>query len=58
MTVTPKRVRADSPVTEALAMMREFSIDEIPVIDDAGCLVGLIDVQDLIAHGFSGLDGE
>jgi len=26
------------------------------VVDDAGKLVGMIDIQDLLARGFSGLD--
>jgi CBS domain-containing protein len=37
-------------------MMRLHSIDEVPVVDEDDRLVGLIDVQDLIARGFSVLD--
>ena len=36
--------------------MRKHAIDELPVVDDEGCLVGLIDIQDLLAKGFSVLD--
>ena len=56
MTANPKCVRADERVAEALAMMRQYSIDELPVVDDEGTLVGLIDVQDLISSGFSVFD--
>jgi len=30
-------------------LVRELRIDEIPVVDDAGRPLGLIDVQDLMA---------
>lgn len=48
MTKNPKRVTADDLASEAMAVMREFRIDELPVIDEAGKPVGLIDVQDLV----------
>ncbi len=56
MSSDPKRVHAEARAAEALEMMRVHSIDEIPVVDDEDRLVGLIDVQDLIARGFSVLD--
>lgn len=44
------RTLPDSALTrDAVAMFREHRQDEIPVIDDAGRPVGLLDVQDLIA---------
>ncbi len=48
MTRNPKRVAADSLASEAMAIMRQSRIDELPVVDDAGRPVGLIDVQDLV----------
>jgi CBS domain-containing protein len=36
--------------------MQEHRIDELPVVDCNGKLVGLIDVQDLIAKGFTVFD--
>jgi len=57
MTRTPKRVLRDAPVVDALELMREFAIDELPVVGEDGKLAGLIDIQDLVVRGFSGLDG-
>ena len=48
MTRDPKRIRADALASEAIAIMRPLRIDELPVVDDAGRPVGLIDVQDLV----------
>ncbi len=56
MSRNPKRVRRDARVMEAIEIMRRHAIDELPVVDEAELLVGLIDVQDLIARGFSLFD--
>ena len=48
MTRDPKRVRADALAADAMALMRRHRIDELPVVDEAGRVVGLIDVQDLV----------
>jgi len=56
MTRDPKRVQADARAADALEIMRQHSIDEIPVVDGEDRLMGLIDVQDLIARGFSVFD--
>lgn len=56
MTRSPKRVGLDARVTDALRLMREYKIDELPVVDDEGRLAGLIDIQDLIARGFTIVD--
>lgn len=56
MTRDPKRVNADDRAADALDLMRRHAIDDIPVVDDAGKLLGLIDIQDLIGSGFSVLD--
>ncbi len=45
----PRRVRADLLVGEALHLVRETHVDQLPVVDtDDRTLVGLIDVQDLL----------
>lgn len=44
----PKRIRADKLASEAMALMRQFRIDELPVVDEQDRPVGLIDVQDLV----------
>ena len=48
MTRDPKRVRADALAADAMALMRRHRVDELPVVDGAGRVVGLIDVQDLV----------
>ena len=56
MTKAPKRIGLSHRVTEALHLMQEYAIDELPVVDNDGKLAGLIDIQDLIAKGFSAFD--
>ncbi|MFN0012407.1 MAG: SIS domain-containing protein [Phycisphaerales bacterium] len=49
MTRRPGTLAASSLVRDAVRMVREYRRDEVPVVDDAGKPVGLLDVQDLIA---------
>lgn len=49
MGVDPKTVRPDQLVDEAVRILREHKIDQVPVIDDDGRPVGLLDIQDVIA---------
>jgi arabinose-5-phosphate isomerase len=56
MTRSPKFVQQDALAVDALELMRQHAIDELPVVDDQGRLVGMIDIQDLIARGFSVFD--
>ncbi|MBN1844971.1 MAG: KpsF/GutQ family sugar-phosphate isomerase [Sedimentisphaerales bacterium] len=49
MTRGPKVVRPDTLASEALAIFHRNRIDEIPVVDEQGRPVGLIDVQDVVA---------
>ena len=44
----PKSVRPDALVDEAERLLREYRIDQIPVVDAAGKAVGLLDIQDLL----------
>ncbi len=53
MTRSPKSISVEARVTEALQLMHKHAIDELPVVDEAGRLLGLIDVQDLMAEGFT-----
>src|SRR5687768_1087137 len=48
MTHNPKRVAAEHLASEAMAIMRQYRIDELPVVDEDDKPVGLIDVQDLV----------
>lgn len=49
MTKNPRTLRDTAQVRDAVRIMRERRIDELPVVDEAGKPVGLIDVQDLVA---------
>ena len=50
MTRSPKRARADQLAAEALSVLREYRIDQLPVIvsEEDPRVVGLIDVQDTL----------
>lgn len=49
MTKNPRTLSDTAQVRDAVKVMRELRIDELPVIDGAGKPLGLIDVQDLVA---------
>ncbi len=51
MTRHPKKIGQERLATEALGIMKEKKIDQIPVVDHRDVPVGLLDVQDLIAVG-------
>ena len=44
----PKSIRVGELASKALALMNRYRIDELPVVDEAGRPVGLLDVQDLV----------
>ena len=47
MTRNPKRIRDDRMATDVLAIFQRHQIDDIPVVDANGRLVGGIDISDL-----------
>ena len=49
MTQSPRHLSSTDLVRDAVRLVRELRVDELPVVDAAGAPVGLIDVQDLIA---------
>ena len=49
MTNNPRHLTDAALVRDAVQIMRELRIDEVPVIDSDGKPLGLIDVQDLVA---------
>ncbi len=49
MTARPQHLTVDDLVRDAVRLVRERRVDEIPVLDRDGKPVGLVDVQDLIA---------
>ena len=48
MTDGPKHIHCGELASEALAILNQFRIDELPVVDDSHKPVGIIDVQDLV----------
>lgn len=48
MTHNPKRIRGDQLASEAMGVMRDHRIDELPVVDNDDRPIGLIDIQDLV----------
>lgn len=49
MTRSPRHLTTSSLVRDTVQLVREHRQDEIPVVDDEGRPVGLVDVQDLIS---------
>lgn len=49
MTRNPRTLPAESRVRDAVRLIREHRQDEIPIVDESGRPVGILDVQDLIA---------
>jgi arabinose-5-phosphate isomerase len=48
MTKGPRSIAPDTFALEALGLLHKGSIDQMPVVDDHGRLIGLLDVQDLL----------
>ena len=51
-TKRPIAIQEDRLAAEALQLLRDRNIDELPVVDRKGRAVGLLDVQDLLKAGF------
>jgi len=51
MTQNPITIKKDKLAAEAFRILRSKKIDEIPVVDDSGKPIGLVDVQDLLKAG-------
>jgi arabinose-5-phosphate isomerase len=48
MTRNPRRISTETFALEALALLHQFAVDQLPVVDGDGLLLGLLDVQDLL----------
>jgi arabinose-5-phosphate isomerase len=48
MVKNPKSIKKGSLVAEALQIIHQYRIDELPVLDEQGKPIGLIDVQDTV----------
>jgi len=53
MTRHPLTIKKDRLATEAFAILMSKKVDELPVLDTKGHLVGLLDVQDLLKAGLA-----
>ncbi len=51
MTQSPKVVHAHCLVAEAYKILKDYKIDQVPVVDDSNVPIGIIDVQDLLEVG-------
>jgi arabinose-5-phosphate isomerase len=51
MSTSPKTTSPERFATEALAILRENKVDELPVVDEDGVPIGMLDVQDLLSAG-------
>jgi arabinose-5-phosphate isomerase len=51
-TKKPTTIHAEKLAAEAIQILRDRKIDELPVVDRRGRAVGLLDVQDLLKAGF------
>jgi arabinose-5-phosphate isomerase len=48
MTKSPRSIGVETFALEALALLHQLAIDQLPVVDEKGKLLGLLDVQDLL----------
>lgn len=53
MTKNPTVMESDQLAAEAFIILSEKRIDELPVVDKKGKLVGLLDIQDLLMAGLA-----
>ncbi|NLI10387.1 MAG: KpsF/GutQ family sugar-phosphate isomerase [Elusimicrobia bacterium] len=51
MTKNPLRIEADKTAAQAAEIMQKYKIDNLPVTDSKGILIGVIDERDLIKEG-------
>ncbi|HTP50796.1 MAG TPA: KpsF/GutQ family sugar-phosphate isomerase [Anaeromyxobacteraceae bacterium] len=49
MTRNPRTVRPEDRLMTAARVLREAQIDQVPVVDEKGRAIGILDVQDLLA---------
>lgn len=49
MTASPKHISREAPLADAVALLSQFRISELPVTDGQSRPVGLIDITDVIA---------
>ncbi|MEE9584208.1 MAG: KpsF/GutQ family sugar-phosphate isomerase [Candidatus Brocadiales bacterium] len=52
MTKEPRTVKTGSLAADVYRVLRDYKIDQLPVVDDGGVPVGIVDVQDLLDVGY------
>lgn len=52
MTTEPTTVKTGSLAADVYRVLRDHKIDQLPVVDDKGVPVGIVDVQDLLDVGY------
>lgn len=52
MTASPTTVKDTELVSDVVAVVRNHKIDEVPVVNGRGRVVGVLDIQDLLDKGF------
>ena len=58
MTVDVHTCTPDSTIAELMTMMTELRIRHVPVVDDAGLLVSIVSIGDVVKNHVSELDSE
>ena len=48
MTRNPRSIGPETFALEALGVLHQFHLDQLPVVDEQRRLIGLLDVQDLL----------
>jgi len=51
MTTSPTTIKVGTLATEAVRLMEEREFDNVPVVDDDGRALGMLDIQDLMKAG-------
>jgi CBS domain-containing protein len=54
MTRGVKTVRRDSPLRDVAQLMKDEDCGVVPIVDEKGCLVGIITDRDLVIRAFTG----
>ena len=49
MTPQPRTVSEDTPIEDALGLMRSASVRRLPVVDRKGRLVGVVSLDDILS---------
>lgn len=50
MTTDPRRLRLDSTVRDAIGLMSTGRYRNVPLVDDDGCVVGIVRQQDILRY--------